>query len=178
MPIETTTWGRVEVGHIVRDKNDRIHTVVDERGNWLRLVACRTGADSTVIRPPGDQAVDIYVPTEEEAIDLLSADLGARYLRMIEDREHTIARASRWKMEVLPRKAIAIRDHLDMIHQVNVDDVVRKWRGTEANPAKPAQKKAALDELVRAHEEVHADPTTWPQSFPHIHTLEKKETAS
>lgn len=168
--MQRTTWGEVAVGHIVRDRNDRLWKVTKEGYGWVQL----TRGDEVVPmrKPDSINVVHIYVPSDEEALDLLDAVLGARKLRIIEEREHTIARQLNWRMEPVARNARTLRDHLDLVHQVPVDDVLRRWAGTEANPATPKTRKQALDELAEAHDYAHANPDHFPQPFPHVHTLE------
>lgn len=171
--IETTTWGQVGIGSIVRDKRGRLHTIIAEVEGWLRLRSAHPVTDTSVRRPADDGPVDIYVPSESEATALLNEALGARHLKDIEGREFTIARRLNWRLEPVARKAKDLRDHIDMIHAVNVDDVLRKHKGTEVNPSNPGRRKAAIDELVEAHETMHDNPGDWPHAFPHMHTLEK-----
>lgn len=180
--VEPTTWGEVGIGSIVRDKRDRFHTVVDEKAGWLQLSAVRTGEITAVRRPAPDVPVDIYVPSEDEALRLLHAELGAFFLRDIEDREHTVARTLRWRMDPMPPNATLLRDHLDMIHQINVNDVLRRHvkalEDRKAGKTKEAKKEAALraeaaiSELFAAHDEAHSDPQLWPMAFPHYHQKE------
>lgn len=175
--MQTITWGELKVGHIMRDERDLMHTVVNDLRGWVQLKSVRTGELSPRRRPAPDTPVDIYVPSEEECLVLLREDLGARMLRDVERREHTIARRLNWRLEPVANNAKALRDHLDMIHAVNVDDVLRKHSGTPVNPAPKGQKAAALAELRRLHDLTHEDPETWPMVFPHIHTLNPKETS-
>jgi hypothetical protein len=167
--VEATTWGEVAVGHIVRDQKDRFWTVVDERDGWLRLLGARTGESSSIKRPAGDTPTWIYVPSESEMLNLVQEELGARIIRLIEEREHTISRQKVWRQDPIPRNAHALQNHLDMLHGVNVDDVLRKWRGTEVKPSGPGAKKKALDELCELHDETHSDPHLWPAPWPHHH---------
>lgn len=178
MPIATRTWGEVEIGDIVRDKEDHLWWV---RGAWPtnhpegRLgILVDNGTKKIEVYPLPATPVDIYVPTEAEAANLVIAELGGRVLKMIEEREHTIARAQTWRLQPLPAVATAIRDHLDMIHQVPVDDVLRRWQGTVANPATKKTRAEALAELREAHEWAHEHPDQFPQSFPHVHNLEAR----
>jgi len=170
-------WGRIRLGHIVRDAKDRLHTVIAETedGSWVRLQAVKDGTTASLRRPPADKPVDIYVPSEEECLILLREDLGARLLRDIEEREHSIARALSWRVKPVANSALAQRDHIDMIHNINVDDVLRKNKGTEVNPASKAQKKASLEELRGLHDQAHEDPVLWPMRFPHTHDPNVKE---
>ncbi len=174
--IQAITWGELAVGHVYRDEKDLFHWVVQDKQGWVQLKSIRTGELIPLRRPAPDTPVDIYVPSEEECLVLLDEHLGARLLRDIERREHTIARRLNWRMEPLPNNAKALQGHIDMIHAVNVDDVLRKWKGTEANPSDRKTKAAALAELRQAHDEMHADPDTWPMVFPHVHTLEKENS--
>lgn len=165
-----TTWGDVEIGNIVIDQKDRMHYVQKADSGWVQLKAVRTGEVAAVKRPLYTTAVRIYEPSEEECFAILNTELGAKFLmKDIEDREHTIARRLVWRMDPMKRDAKHLRDHLDMIHGVNVDDVLRKHDGTKVNPASRATKKAKLDELAELHDLVHDDPHAWPQSFPHHH---------
>lgn len=171
--MERTTWGDVEVGHIVRDKNDRLWTVIEQKDGWL-LIQRENDAHvlETVGIPKFDRLEDeawIYVPSDEEARDLAGAVLGGRLLRMVEEREHTLARALNWRVDPVPRKAVKLRDHIDWLHGVNVDDVLRRHDGTDANPSNPERKKASVEELCRAHDEMHADPDAWPHHYAHHH---------
>jgi hypothetical protein len=168
--IESTTWGEIEVGHIVRDKNDHLHTVANDDGTFVTLTPAH-GRDPVVSirRPAADRPVDIYVPSEAEAVNLLDKELGARYLRFAEETAHSVARALNWRVDPIPRKLIALRDHIDWLHGANVDDVLRKGTGTKINPADTKRKKASIEELCQAHDEMHADPATWPMPFAHHH---------
>jgi hypothetical protein len=166
--VQPTTWGEVAVGHIVRDKKFRMHTVVDERAGWLQLSAVRTGEVSTIRRPAPDTPVDIYVPSEQECLIALGS-LGPRYLRDVEDREYTKTRSLMWRLDPVARSAKALRDHLDMIHgDVKVEDVVYAHNTAREKKDSP-RAKAKLQELVDLHDEMHADPHLWPQAFPHHH---------
>lgn len=171
--VEEVPWSDVGVGTIVRGKGDRMHTITREEQGWIELKAVKD-QQRAVIKKPTTGAVWAYVPSEDEALVLLNEHLGARLLRDIEDREHSIARALNWRMEPLPRKALVLQNHLDMIHAIKVDDVLRRWKGTDANPATRQTRAQKLDELVRLHEEAHTDHELWPMAFPHVHTLEAK----
>lgn len=166
--MEPTTWSRVEVGHIVRDQTDRFHTVLEIDHTLVKLKAAEHGVENVLLRPSDDRPVDIYVPSEQEALNLLDRELGARVLRDYEEREHTIAQRWRSPSPVGP-KAVDIRDHIDMLHGVKVDDVLRKGAGTKVNPADKKQRAASLQELRDAHAEMHTHPGTWPMAFPHTH---------
>jgi hypothetical protein len=170
MPIEPTTWGKVELGQIVRDKKDRLWWVLDSHDGQVLLDNGREQV--RVDRPAADHPVAIFEPTEAEAINLAIQELGARYLKQIEEREHDAARRHTWRLEPVARVATQIRDHLDMIHQVPVDDVLRRWQGTKANPASKKTRKEALDELAEAHQYVHDHPEDFPSPMPHVHNLE------
>lgn len=173
--IEPSTWGEVGIGNIVRDKRGRLHTIVNDAAGWVQLKSVRVGEVVAVRRPAPETPVDIYVPSEEECLVLLREDLGARMLFDIEERERSIAKALTWRVEPVANRAQALRDHLDMLHGINVDDVLRKNKGTEANPAPKGQRAAALKELRDLHDEAHSDHDLWPMAFPHVHTLDKKE---
>lgn len=165
-----TTWGEVEVGNVVIDKKDRMHYVQKADSGWVQLKAVLDGATAAVKRPLYTTTVRIYEPSEEEALTILETELGAKFLmRDIEQREHTIARQLLWRMDPMARNAKHLRDHLDLIHAVNVDDVLRKHDGTKVNPKNKSQKQAALDELATVHDLVHDDPHAWPMAFPHHH---------
>lgn len=172
MPIDETTWLTVEIGDIVRDKKDRLWWIRAAKDGELLLDNGRE--TRRMERPPADHPVSIYEPTEAEAINLAISDLGGRYLKMIEEREHDIARRLTWLMEPPARTARSIRDHLDMVHAVPVDDVLRRWQGTEVNPSTKQTKAAALAELVEAHDYVHENPDQFPCPFPHVHNLEAR----
>lgn len=175
--IQSTTWREVGVGNIVRTPDLHMHSVVQEKQGWLlleRLGRKGEGLETTPIpkHKQLDEPVEIYVPSEEECLNLLEKELGARMLREIEDREQTLSRRLNWRVEPVAASAKAMQTHIDMIHGVNVDDVLRKWQGTDVNPASKEQKRKSLAELRQAHDEMHADPDLWPMPFPHIHTLE------
>ncbi len=172
--IQTITWGELTIGHIYRDEKDFFHWVVNDLQGWVQLKSIRTGELRPLRRPSPETPVDIYIPSEEECLILLDKELGARLLRDAEEREHSIARRLNWRVEPVAASAKAMRDHIDMLHGVKVDDVVRKWQGTEAHPSDRKTKAAALAELRQAHDEMHDDHGTWPMAFPHIHTLEKE----
>lgn len=170
MSIQSTTWGHVETGTVVRDKKDHLWIVGPaDDGRLLLTPAHGRGDPILATRPPSDREVDIYVATEAEALALLHEELGARHLRDIEEREHTIARALNWRVDPVRRNLTALRDHISWLHGFNVDDVWRKGTGTDVNPVDAKGKRASVDELCRAHDEAHADPETWPHSRPHHH---------
>lgn len=169
MPMHSTTWGEVKIGDTVRDKEDRLWAVLDDHLGTLVLGSSHPRRESAMRRPADDRPVDIYIPTETEAINFLHEELGARVLREIELREHTIARALNWQLQPVPRKALKLRDHLAWFHGVIADDVLRKHDGTAANPSNPTRKKASVEELCQLHDETHADPDTWPHDMPHYH---------
>jgi hypothetical protein len=165
--MEQTTWAEVTVGHIVRDANDRLWTILGDKTGWIKERMVLTGEERVRHKPSGN--VSIYVPSESECRDLLDAELGARILRLIEDREHTIHRAAMFRVDPVRRAVNPLRDHIDWFHGVNVDDVWRRHNGTKANPSDKARKKASLEELVEAHDEMHADPYMWPHRMAHHH---------
>lgn len=174
-------WADVGFGSIVRGKGDRMHTITREEQGWIELKAVKDG-QRVVIKKPTEGTIFAYVPSEEEALILLNEELGARLLRDIEEREHSIARALNWKMEPCASTPQALRDHLDMIHNINVDDVFRRAQGgtekekkdmsKEGKAARRQRKIDALAELRNLHDEAHTDPSLWPMRFPHTHTLE------
>jgi hypothetical protein len=165
--MEETVWRDVGIGNIVRDPDDRLWTILDEKTGWIKEQSVQTGETRVRIKPAGE--VWIYVPSESEARDLLDKELGARILRGIEDREHTIHRAAMFRVDPVKRAVNPLRDHIDWFHGVNVDDVWRRHNGTKANPSDKERKKASLDELVQAHDEFHADPDLWPHRMAHHH---------
>ncbi len=174
--MEPTTWGAIELGHIVQDQKGHLHTVIDDSSeSTVTLRSAHPAKDVVMRRPAADRAVNIYVPSEEEALQLLSDILGTRVLLEIEEREHSIARALTMRLEPVPNKANFLQNHLDMLHGINVDDVLRKHRGTEANPASKKTRADTLAELRNLHDEAHADPDLWPMSYAHVHTLDPKE---
>ena len=172
--VEHVDWSEVGFGSIVQGKGDRMHRITREEQGWIELTAVKDG-QRAVIKKPTSGTIGAYVPSEEEALILLNEELGARLLRDIEEREHTVARALNWRMEPVARNARALQNHLDMIHGIKVDDVLRRWQGTEANPASRQTRAQKLDELVRLHDEAHTDYDLWPHAFPHVHTLDPKE---
>lgn len=181
--VEPADWADVTLGHIVQDKKDRMHTVVgvSPDGSKVKLNACRTGEEVILSRPSG--AVNIYVPSESECKLLLLEELGARILRDIEDREHTIARSLLWRLDPVARTAKSLRDHMDMIHgEVYAEDqLYRHQKGVDLQKSAKARhdadgekegarlKKASLDMLAQMHDEMHADPHLHPMGFPHHH---------
>jgi len=171
--VEEVSWSDVGLGTIVRGKGDRMHTITREEQGWIELKAVKDG-QRAVIKKPTTGTVWAYVPSEDEALIMLNEGLGARMLQDIEMREHSIARALNWRMEPVKRTAQVLQNHLDMIHGIKVDDVLRRWQGTQANPATKQTRKQKLDELANLHDEAHADPDLWPMAFPHVHTLEEK----
>ncbi len=172
--VEEVDWSEVGLGSIVRGKGDRMHTITRDEQGWLELKAVKDGQRAVIKRPTSGK-IGAYIPSDDEALVLLNEGLGARMLQDIEMREHTIARALNWRMEPVPRKAQVLQNHLDMIHGIKVDDVVRKNQGTKANPATRKTKADTLEELVLLHDEAHNDPDLWPMAFPHVHTLDPKE---
>lgn len=174
--VEEVDWSDVGLGSIVRGKGDRMHTITRDELGWLELKAVKDG-QRAVIKRPTTGKVWAYVPSEEEALVLLGEELGARLLRDIEEREHSIARALTMRLEPVPNKAAFLQNHLDMLHAINVDDVLRKHRGTEANPATKKTRADTLAELRNLHDEAHADPDLWPMGYAHVHTLDPKEVA-
>lgn len=175
MPTTATTWGQVEVGQIVFDKNAKMWWVRSERPGQILLDDGLTEPMST-IRPPDNRPVDIYEPTEQEAVNLAVEGLGGRVLRLIRERERTIRKAQTWQMEPVARRAVTLRDHIDWFHDANVDDVLRRWQGTAAKPSSAETKRIKLAELVEAHDAMHADPGIFPMTRPHVHTLTSQET--
>lgn len=177
--VEPTTWGAVGVGDIVVREDDFMFTIEAEKTGWLKAVSPRRDVEPWVFRRPvAHEVARVYVPTEEEAVELLGEILGARRLRDIERREHTLARALTWHMEPIAANAKTLRDHLDMIHEVKVDDVLRKYEYSpvgEKPKEKTARRKSALAELQEAHDVVHADPHNWPSHLPHYHAPIEKE---
>ena len=180
--VEPFDWARVELGNIVRDKKDRMHTVLDVSpdGTKIKLQAVRTGEEVVMTRPAGP--VDLYVPSQEECLLLLSQDLGARYLRMFEDREHTLSARGRFRMDPIPNSAQVLHNHLDMAHSLPTNDVLYRFQkgadkikeagnknDAEGKKAGAKLKKLSMEELRQAHDEAHADPDTWPMAIPHHH---------
>lgn len=168
-----TTWADVQIGDTVFDKKGKLWRVTAERDGWLRIDNGK--AIHNLRRPPDDHEVEMYRPTEQEAINLAIEELGGRILRMIGERERSIRRAQTWQVEPVTRKANAIRDHIDWFHACNVDDVLRRHDGTKANPSSTARKRAALAELVEAHDYLHDNPDAFPMNKPHVHVLTPKE---
>jgi hypothetical protein len=168
--MEPSTWSEVGFGSIVRDPNDRLWSIIGDKQGWIKEKMILTGEERVRHKPTGN--VEVYVPSETECRVLLDAELGARLLRDVEDREHTIKRARRFRTPPVARTVTALRDHIDWFHGVNVDDVLRRHVGTKANPSDKARKKASLDELVIAHDEMHADPYMWPHVMAHHHGTE------
>jgi hypothetical protein len=167
--IEQRTWGDVQTGDIVRDLTGNLHVAtVTEGAPSVGLLSTKLEM-RWIARPPDDRSVDVYVPTEGEAADLRHYDVRERMLRQIEERERTIARAALFRVDPTPRRAVALRDHIDWLHGVNVDDVLRRHSGTPVNPASKEAKKASIEELCEAHDEMHARPDLWPHSLPHHH---------
>lgn len=179
--MEQIPWPHVDIGHVVRLDKDRMWTVTDRKQGWIKRRAVKDG-EIVVEKQPTSGMADIYVPSEDECVILLHDELGARLLRDIEEREHSIARALTWRMEPLASTPLDLRDHLDMIHNIPVDDVYRRaGGGTEAErkdkskagtAARRQRKIDALAEMRSLHDQAHDDPALWPMRFPHVHTLE------
>jgi hypothetical protein len=167
--IQHKTWKDIQLGDIVQDKNGNLHAVTTLDDDTVTLLSTKLTVFQMERRLRGTQIVAVYIPTEGEAADLAHHDLGERMLRQIEERERTIARAALFRVDPIPRKAVALRDHIDWLHGVNVDDVLRRHNGTPVNPASKDAKKLAVEELCEAHDEMHARPDLWPHSLPHHH---------
>lgn len=167
-------WGDIDIGHIVADQTGRLHTVIDRRDQWLRLESAHPVKHASLPRPPADRPVRIYVPSQEECLALLQKELGVRLLRDIEEREHTIARSARFRMDPVPADINELQNHIDMAHGVNVNDVANRGRNTKVTRKTKTEKEAALAELRQAHDEMHADPHIWPQAIAHHHAKENR----
>jgi hypothetical protein len=153
----------------VVDKKGRLHTVtaIHPAGALFELESAHP-VKRTVVEPGGGP-VDTYVPSEEEALILLQDELGARLLFDIQDRERTLAGRAQFRVDPVKRTAVKLRDHIDWLHGVNVDDVLRRHQGTDVNPSTPKAKRASVEELAQAHDEMHDRPDIWPHSLPHHH---------
>lgn len=181
--MQPSTWHDVEVGNVVRDRNGRLHTVSAIDSQYVTLTPAHgRGEPVTIVRPPDEREVEIYVPSEQEAINLLHEELGARVLRDIEEREHTIRRASSWKLEPCEPNVNALRDHIDMIHERNphVGTLLSRYNPSTKPTTKEGRaelkekRKQILQEMLDIHVELHQDPHIWPMAFPHTHTLEAR----
>lgn len=179
--MQPNIWRDVGLGNVVRDKNGRLHTIVEDEGGYVTLAPAHGwGTRVSIPRPPDDRDVQVYVPSEQEALNLLHAELGARVLREIEEREHTIARASSWKLEPCEPNVNALRDHIDMIHGRNphVGTLLSRYNPSTKPTTKEGRaelkekRKQILQEMLDIHVELHQDPHIWPMAFPHTHTLE------
>lgn len=166
--IESATWRDIHIGHIVRDKKDRLWTVIDEKTGFVKLQAVKDGVIRVQQKPAGE--VDIYVPSEDECKDLLVEGLGASLLRIIEEREHSLARALNWRLEPLTgRGVVKLRDHITMIHGgVYVEDLLGRWQRAKEAGDKVRQKDQ-VDQLLDAHATMHDDPHGYPMAYPHHH---------
>lgn len=163
------TWGEVKVGDTVLDKTGRMHIVQVETRDEVLLLSAHPVGEVWINRPSAERAVQVYRPSEQEALVLLQDELGARLLRDIEEREHTLARRAHFRVDPIKRTATALRDHISWLHGFNVDDVWRKHAGTDANPSDKERKKASIEELCQAHDEAHERPDIWPHDIPHHH---------
>ena len=179
--MQPSTWGEVGVGNVVRDKNGHLHTVTGDTGWYVVLTPAHgRGEPVEIRRPDDDRQVDIYVPSEQEALNLLAEELGARVLRDIEEREATIARASSWKLEPCAANPQALRDHMDMVHGQtrHTDTLLSRYNPStkpttkEGRAELKAKRAAILQEMLDIHVELHQDSHIWPMAFPHTHTLE------
>ena len=170
------SWGAVVVGDIVRDKKDHLHAVVrlEDGRVWLLSTSL---VEAVMPLPPAESMVDTYVPSEREAANL-ETNQGPAILRDIERREHTIARAPMWRMDPIANTPAALHNHLDMAHQLPVNDVVGRYnsgveqlKGIDPEKKKEgsAKKRASLAELRQAHDEAHNDPNAWPMAIVHHH---------
>jgi hypothetical protein len=168
--IEQRTWGDVQLGDIVQDKNSNLHFVITLYDNVVQLASTRL-TTAQITRPADDHPVNVYLPTGDEMSDMGAADMQYRTLRQIEERERTISQSSKFRVDPIPRRAVALRDHIDWLHGVNVDDVLRRHQGTAVNPSSKEAKKASIAELCEAHDEMHARPDLWPHSLPHHHAV-------
>lgn len=170
--LEEAVWGDVAIGHVVQDKKFCLHTVVDEIDGWVKLKAVRTDAVASLQRPAAGTPVKIYVPSDAECLSLLSKSLGAATLRDIEERERTLSKSLLWRLDPVGRNAKALRDHIDMIHGgTSVEHFLYETQAATAKRDAP-RKKAAIDDMVAVHEEMHRDAHLWPQGFPHHHAKE------
>lgn len=180
--MQSSTWGEVGFGSIVQDKNGHLHRITEDDGRMVKLVAAHGRQPVAVFiqRPAVDREVLVYVPSEQEAINLLHEELGARVLREIEEREHTIRRASSWELEPCEPNVNALRDHIDMIHGRNphVGTLLSRYNPSTKPTTKKGRaelkekRKQILQEMLDIHVELHQDPHIWPMAFPHTHTLE------
>jgi len=166
---ETVTWGEVAVGHIIREADHRMHTVMQDKRGWVQLKAALDESLKAVKRPAADTPVEIYVPSEDECFQLLYAELGAFFLRDMEQREHTITRQLMWRLAPVSGSAKDLRDHIDLIHGgTYVENLLYSYQaGVEKKD--PPRKRAAIAELRKVHDELHSDPHMWPMAFPHHH---------
>ena len=177
--ITPVPWGEVTVGHIVRDQNDRLWTVLRDEQGWI-LIESHTGERKPMRKPDAARQAWIYVPSEQECINLLTAELGARVLREIEARERTLAKIPHFRYDPVERTAVSLKDHMSWMHNAELNDQLNEYnRVKKTRPGTPegkAEKKQRLEEIIQelcdAHDDMHANPTVWPMSLPHHHSLE------
>lgn len=179
--MQPSTWGEVGLGSVVQDKNGHLHTVTYIDWEVVHLAPAHgRGEPVEMRRPRYDREVQVYVPSEQEALNLLHSELGARVLRDIEEREATIRRALSWKLEPCEPNPQALRDHMDMVHGQtrHTDTLLSRYNPStkpttrEGRAALKEKRKQILQEMLDMHVEMHQDPHIWPMAFPHTHTLE------
>ncbi len=177
--ITPKSWGEVTVGHVVRDQNDQLWTVLRDEQGWV-LLERHTGERRSMRKPDAARTAWVYVPSDEEALLCLEQYLGARVLRDIEARERTLAKIPHFRYDPVPRDVVSLKDHLSWMHAVELQDQLNAWNRVKKRQAskkseraeKKAELAAILQEMCDAHDEFHEHPATWPMSLPHHHATE------
>lgn len=136
------SWGLVEHGLYVRDKNQKTWRVEQISTDRVRLVD-RHGTELDIRRPPDNQHVTILRPTEEEVRFTMAKALGARILGVRGNGDGSYKCPSDWAFDLA-----ATLWHLDRFHRITVDRV----------------EDVNLPKLVALHDADH-DP-----AVPHEHT--------
>jgi hypothetical protein len=126
------SWGAVEAGSYIQDKNSKTWRVDRISATRVRLID-RDGTQVDIMRPPDGRELIVLEPTEEEARYTLAKSLGARVLssRAI-DGPYLCPPADGWDLD-------AARYHMQRFHRIAADgmslDQVRARHDADDEPA-------------------------------------------
>lgn len=160
MRVETKTWGELSWGMYLLDTNKKVWQISGGPvQGWLRLLDIN-GTETSVPPRPADYSVTVVVLPEAEAVLLLEKCLGAKVISDNFTQARQLLVADRWAVQQMPTtggpKSPAmrkLRDHMDWFH-------AQQWTGDIKT----------VEELARAHEEMHASVADMPMSRAHHHT--------
>lgn len=150
MILRPGTRAELEVGMYLADAAGKTWKVNAESQGWLQLVDAQGNLQPVLLDPA--TPVRIFEMTEQDALDLVSRELGGSRIMLMEEIGTQDRRS--WQLTVgVEKDARGLAGHLEFMHggiSIPITAVAKKSRGTDPDFA----------EMSAYHDKLHADALT------------------